>query len=223
MLWIERGSIMEKYTSQQPQTFKMKLENFWFYYKWYILAAILIICMAVVSIHSCANKKSIDMYVLYMVNGAYSTQANEQLALKLENYVDDIDGDGEKRVQIITISFSDVLDRNDMAQESALTRLVGQISAGPALFYVFDDANYKALKEAEVKILDEIDMTLSAAEADRFNATVHGFFDDIPEFENEENLYFGVRVSDGITENDTRYSQVKQSRDTLGKIIQEYI
>ncbi len=213
---------MEKYTSQQPQTFKMRLENFWFYHKWHILTAILIICMAIISIHSCVNKKSVDMYVLYMVNGAYSTQANEQLALKLENYVDDIDGDGEKRVQIITVSFSDVLDRNDRAQESALTRLVGQISAGPALFYIFDDANYKALKEADVKILDEIDMASPGAEFDRFNATAYGFFDDIKEFKNEENLFFGIRVSEGIAENDTRYSQVKQSRDTLEKIIREY-
>ncbi len=213
---------MEKYTSQQPQTFKMKLENFWFYYKWYILIAILIICMAIVSIHSCVNKKSIDMYVLYMVNGAYSTQANEQLALKLENYVEDIDGDGEKRVQIITISFSDVLDRMDRAQESSLTRLVGQISAGPALFYIFDDANYKSLKQAEVKIFDEIEVPSYSTENDRYNATASGFFDSISEFKNEEQLYFGVRVCDGITENDTRYSQIKQSRDTLRKIILEY-
>ncbi len=213
---------MEKYTSQQPQTFKMKLENFWFYHKWHVLVAVLLICMAVVSIHSCVNKKSIDMYVLYMVNGAYSKQATEQLALKLENYVDDIDSDGEKRVQIIEISFSDVLDRNDLAQESALTRMVGQISAGPALFYVFDDANYKALKEAQVKILDEINVASPYVETDRYNATEDEFFDSITEFEKEQDLYFGIRVTDGITEGDTRYAQIQQSRDTLRKIVREH-
>ena len=218
---------MEKYTSQQPQSFWSKLENFWFYHKWHLLSVLLIICIFVVAIGSCMKKESIDMYVLYMVNGAYSTKANEELALKLEQYVDDIDGDGQKRVQIIAISFSDTLDRTDHTQEAALTRLVGQISSGPALFYIFDEENYAALKEAQVPIFAEIkgiDLSSSYINADRYNATEAGFFKDLKGWPQDyKTLYFGMRVADGINENDNRYAQIQQSRQTLSKIVRDHI
>ncbi len=218
---------MEKYTSQQPQTFWRKLENFWFYHKWHLLAGLLIICIAVVAVRSCIKKESIDMYVLYMVNGAYSTQANEELAMKLEQYVDDIDGDGEKRVQIIALSFSDTLSRTDQTQEATLAQLVGQISSGPALFYIFDDENYKALKEAQVQVFGElkgVDTTSPYFEADRYNATEAGFFKDVKGWsENYKTLYFGMRVSDGITEGDSRYAQIRQCQETLAKIVKDHV
>lgn len=218
---------MEKYTSQQPQSFWSKLENFWFYHKWHLLSVLLIICIFIVAIGSCMKKESIDMYVLYMVNGAYSTKANEELALKLEQYVDDIDGDGQKRVQIIAISFSDTLDRTDHTQEAVLTRLVGQISSGPALFYIFDDENYLALKEAQVPIFAEIaDIGVSSpySDVDRYNATEAGFFMDVEGWpQNYKTLYFGIRVSDGIDKNDSRYIQIQQSKQSLSKIIREHI
>lgn len=213
---------MEKYTSQQPQTFKTKLENFWFYHKWHVLAVILILCITFISVKSCVNKKSYDMYVLYMVGGGYSLEANENLSEKFENYVDDVDGDGEKRVQIITINFADVSGQGTLAQETAFTKMISQVSSGSALFYVFDDTAYQALKNAQVKILDDINTDSPYVEGDRFNAKKAGFFDDVEEWDENKDFYFGIRVSGGIKETESRFAQIKQSRDTLQKIILEY-
>jgi len=218
---------MERYTSQQPQTFGRKLENFWFYHKWHLLAAVLIICMLVVAVSSCIKKESIDMYVLYMVNGAYSSQATEELVKKLENYVDDVDGNGEKRVQVISITFSDTVGRTDQSQEATLAKLVGQIASGPALFYIFDDENYQALKEAQVQIfdqIDQIDQKCPYLQDDRYSATEAGFFKDVNGWaENGKKLYFGIRVSDGIQESDGRHVQIQQSRQTLKRIVEDHI
>ncbi len=217
---------MEKYTAQQPQGFLKKIENFWFYHKWHILVLLLILCMLFVGIHSCANKDSIDMYVLYMINGAYSTETNQELAKKLENYVQDIDGDGEKRVQIITVSFSDVLERTDRTQESTLTRLTGQVASGPALFYIFDEENYQALKDAKVQILGNLDFVgidSECLDADRYFAGKAGFFDDISGFETKgKTLYFGVRNYQEIPETDPRYPQIEQCQKTLTAICKDY-
>ena len=218
---------MEIYTSQQPQTFGKKLENFWFYHKWHLLAGLLIVCMLVVAVRSCMKKESIDMYVLYMVNGAYSTRATEDLALKLEQYIDDIDGDGEKRVQVISITFSDVLARTDQTQDATLAKMVGQISSGPALFYIFDDENYQALKEAQVEILSQLDASQTTPtyfEQDRYNASEAGFFKGLDNWaENGKKLYFGIRVSDGLDENDTRYKQIEQCKNALNRIAKDHI
>ena len=217
---------MEKYTTSEPITFLKKVENFWFYHKLKLLSGLLILCILIVGVHSCINKKSIDMYVLYMVNGAYSTQANEELALKLEQYVDDLDGDGEKRVQIITISFSEVLARTDQSQDATLTRMVGQVASGPALFYVFDDANYQALKQAQVQIFEEISELVPDCkymETERFDASSSGFLEGVLGFEDaDEPLYFGIRNNDEIPENDSRYPQIAQCHNTLKRIVEAY-
>ncbi len=217
---------MEKYTSREPMTFKKKIENFWFYHKFKVLTGLLIALIIAVGVHSCVNKQSVDMYVLYMINGAYSSASNEELAKKMEQYVDDIDGDGEKRVQIITISFSEVLGRTDQSQDATLTRLVGQIASGPALFYVFDDANYQELKNAQVEIFEKIDELLpqhSCVEPYRFNASESGFFEGVLGFEDADDpLYMGIRVNDQIPETDSRYPQIEQARNTLVRIAEAY-
>ena len=218
---------MERYTSQQPQTVWKKLENFWFYHKWHLLAGILILSMLVVAVHSCIKKESIDMYVLYMANGAYSTQAAEEFALKLEQYIDDIDGDGEKRVQVISVTFSDAVARTDQSQEATLSKMVGQISSGPALFYVFDEENYQALKEAQVQILAPLSTNEEAPtyfEEDRYNASDSGFFKGLKGWaEKGKKLYFGIRVSDGIEESDARFKQIEQSKKALDRIAKDHI
>ncbi len=217
---------MEKYTSKEPMTFTKKLENFWYYHKLKVLSAVLIICIILVGVHSCLKRESVDLYVLYMINGAYSTESNEELAKKMEQYVEDLDGDGEKRVQIITISFSEVLERTDRSQEATLSRLVGQIASGPALFYIFDDENYQALKDAKVEIFEQLDGIVTNnvfAESHRFNASDAGFFEGVLGFEDrEEPLYFGLRTGEQIETGDSRYPQIKQSRNTLQNIAAAY-
>ena len=144
----------------------------------------------------------------------------------MEQYVDDLDGDGEKRVQIITISFSEILARTDRGQEAALSKLIGQIASGPALFYMFDEENYQALKNAKVEIFDQIDQivpTNQYVEPYRFNATEAGFFEGVLGFEDsEDKLYFGLRDSSKIESGDSRYNQIAQSKNTLKRIVEAY-
>lgn len=216
---------MEKYPSRQSQTFKMRLDNFWFYHKWKVLVVILILCIAIIGVYSCVHRENADLYVLFMTNGAYTSQQTYELSEKLKEYVDDVNGDGTKRVQIITISFSDVLDRNDQTQQSTLTRLVGQIASGPALFYVFDNANFYALLDADVMALDKIDGICDNsqfAEEMRFCATASGFLNDISGFSDTKEYYFGLRKSDGITSSDSRYDQIAQSKNVLNRIAKAY-
>ena len=215
---------MEKYESRQQQTPRLRLENFWFYHKWKVLTVFLIICAFAVAIHSCLKKESVDLYVLYMVSGAYSNDQMDQLCEKLEIYIDDIDGDGEKRVQVITISFSEVLGRTDQTQESALARLVSHVASGPALFYVFDDANYEALKNTETDVFSDIGELSSSGflSQDRFDATSAGFFDDLTAYEKtSQHFYFGMRTTRGIEEKDTRFLQIAQCRNTLKRIAED--
>ena len=217
---------MERYTSETPQTLKDKLVNFWYYHKLKVLAGFLILCALAVAVNSCVKKDSIDLYVLYMVNGAYSETEIDALSEKLKVYADDLDGDGEKRVQVITVCFSDVLARTDQTQEGTLARLVSQIASGPAVFYVFDEPNYQALKETKADVFEDIGglcRTTPYLEKDRFNATQAGVLSDIEFYKNsEKDFYFGMRNTAGITEKDSRYTQIEQCKNVLSRIMQAY-
>lgn len=217
---------MEKYPSQEKQGFFKKIENFWYYYKMHTFVALLLICAFAVGVHSCIHRDSVDMYVLFMTNGAYTSAQTDALATKLETYVDDIDGDGEKRVQVITISFSDVLERTDQAQDTVLARMVGQVASGPALFYVFDDANYQAMQNENVEIFSKIDDLCRISpyvEEKRFNATKAGFLDNIEGFDSQsKDYYFGMRNTAGISEEDSRFSQIEQCQNVLERIMKAY-
>ena len=202
----------------------MRLENFWFYHKWKALTVFLILCAIAVAIHSCVKKENVDLYVLYVVSGAYSNDQTDQLEEKLAGYIDDIDGDGEKRVQVITIAFSEVLARTDQTQESALARLVSHVASGPALFYVFDETNYEALKNTDTDVFSDIGDLASSVylSSDRFDATAAGFFDDIPAYQNtSQHFYFAMRTTRGIEEKDNRTLQIDQCRATLKRIAED--
>ncbi len=215
---------MEKYTSDQPRTFKSRCIDFWFYHKWHLLVGILILFMAVMGVHSCFNKDNVDVYVLYMITGSYSENSNAALARKLEKYIDDVNGDGEKRVQVITVSFSEVLERTDRAQETTLSKMIGQVASGPALFYVMDDENFEALLQAKTEIFGDISqfgLESKHLEKHRFDATASGFLNDIDGFE-QKHLYFAMRETKNIETGDHRFSQIKSVQNALRRIIESY-
>ena len=103
---------------------------------------------------------------------------------------------------------------------------MSQIASGPAVFYVFDEPNYKALRDTQVEVfsdISELDKTNPYVESDRFNATQSGFLNGIPFYEKiGKDYYFGMRTSAGITEEDTRSAQIEQAQNVLRRLMQAY-
>lgn len=196
-------------------TFVQRIENFWYYHKNHLLIAAVFIAALLIGTYSCVVKPQVDMYVLYVSTGEINQRAVRSLAEKLEQYTEDITGDNKTHVQMITVTFSEAMDRT--AQDTVLAQYVTAVGSGEAIFYVFDDANYQEMQQREVlKPIAQINDL-------RYNATRSGFLEDIDWYNRATKpFYFGLRVAGGITEQDPRYPQILQAEKTMTKILAEY-
>ena len=85
-----------------PRTFKERLVNFWYHYKWHtVVALFLVVAILVCSLQFCA-KKSYDVYVLYAGSksiGRTTENGNPAeiatIGSSLKRVARDFDGDGE--------------------------------------------------------------------------------------------------------------------------------
>ena len=45
-----------------------KLDNFWYYYKWYVVGGAVLLITLLLGVHSCTQKVDPDLYVLFAVD-----------------------------------------------------------------------------------------------------------------------------------------------------------
>lgn len=91
-------------------TFKEKVENFFYHYKWHsIIAAFLVIVIVIGSVQMC-TKTSYDMYVMYAggedirMNAPTGEETEyEKLLRATQRFVNDFDGDGERNLSMLNL------------------------------------------------------------------------------------------------------------------------
>ena len=75
---------------------KAKLLNFWYYYKYYVLGAVMAILVLAIALNSCFNRKDYDVNVLYVTHGYSDTfYQGDELISVFDTYAPDINGDGK--------------------------------------------------------------------------------------------------------------------------------
>ncbi len=146
---------------QTPLTFKQRLANFWFYRKWHCFAALLglsILCMVIVH-YATAVKPDLEIAFF-----TYTYVSDEQIGLLedyLEEFIDDINGDGERVINIKNLSFDysaeDLQTSYNISQKLQMT-----MSGTNTLLYITDTQSEKAFEDSafegafgEVKILNQ--------------------------------------------------------------------
>ena len=89
-----------------PKTRKEKLSNFWFHYKFHLIASVFTAIVLAVLITQCATRPQYDSEIVYFT---YTPVLDEQLnkvSDYFEQYATDLNGDGEVKVQVINCSVS---------------------------------------------------------------------------------------------------------------------
>lgn len=84
-----------------------KIENFWYYYKWYVLAAIFFIGSFSYIIYDAAKKPEPDLSICYIGNRASLLGAEKTLEERLVHLIEDVNGDGEKHIEWVEMTFDD--------------------------------------------------------------------------------------------------------------------
>lgn len=130
-----------------PKTLKEKWDNFWFQYKWHVVAIVTTVVILAVLITQCATRTKYDLRVVYF---SYSSALDEQMGEiddYLEKYAEDTNGDGETNIQVINVSFS--YKSSDSQYRYTMLSKIQTLIAGDenAMLYITDSESYEYLKE----------------------------------------------------------------------------
>ncbi len=200
---------------------KKKLDNFWYYYKgWVIFGICAVVFIAVAIAYNIVTHEDYDYKVLlvtdeFVPDTLGATGVNEIYSLRqaLEKYGTDLNGDGEVNVEVLFISSKDGGMYN---HTGATMELMTTIKLGQVMLYISDQVMY-----------EEILKTNAAEPIDTPAGKEMGFnwkdsrFRKSPGLERfPDDMYFTVRV---ISENIKNIKGVekrqKQAKELLHNIM----
>lgn len=218
---MTNGNTAEK---KEKKNFKSRLENFWYYYKWHTLAAVVVLVAVGVGLSQCVGRVDVDLVVYYLSADPVSYSEDKvNLKKALEPYVRDYTGDGQVRIEIenyfIGEKYSPNLIKDNLKNFSNL------YTAGAVMLIMVDDAGLKQMTDVGYfgDISDLTDAPLL------YNGTVWNA--EGSAFKNSESLkywdtpmYWGVRVfneSSLISISKTKGEEFAFAREVLSNIIND--
>ena len=87
-------------------TFKQKIENFWYHYKWHTIIIVFFIITGLVCLVQCSTKEQPDDKALLYVNQNLLDNAANDLSDKLGGYIEDYNGNGEVLYRVNNVSYN---------------------------------------------------------------------------------------------------------------------
>lgn len=218
---MTNSSTVEK---KEKKSFKSKLENFWYYYKWHTLGALVVLLAVGVGLSQCIGRVDIDVVVYYLSADPIS-YAEDKTNLKkaLEPYVRDYTGDGKVRIEIENYFIGENHDA-DMVKDN-LRNFSNMYTAGSVMLIMVDDAGLKQMTEVGYfgdisDLTDEpllYDGTVWNAEGSAFKKSESLKYWTTP-------MYWGVRVFNEkslISISKTKGEEYKFAREVLSNIIND--
>jgi hypothetical protein len=153
------------YTSFKDLNFKGKIEHIWFYYKWYIVAALFFGFALFVCIQQTLLTPNYDATVLWARHGNVSPQTIEEMRTELESCCLDTNGDGEVHVDVRFIGLSETaltkpvstnetssgdtssVFVNNQIELSYKMKLIAEVTGGESYIFILDDMVYNTLSD----------------------------------------------------------------------------
>lgn len=128
-----------------PVTVADKAKNFWFYNKFFVIFGTMLAIVLAIVISQCATREKYDAQVLLFAYNAFTDEQISTLEYQLEQYYEDLDGNGETNIQIIDCSYAKS-DQYNPYQSTVSTKLTANIASNSeAMLYIVDEESAKYL------------------------------------------------------------------------------
>ncbi|MEG1743018.1 MAG: hypothetical protein RR246_02505, partial [Clostridia bacterium] len=150
-------------------TFKSRLENFWYFYKWQTIIGMIILIGIIISIVQMSSNKSPDAMMMYVGPSTLYVKDKQTISSTAEQYLSDYNNDGEKKMDLLEININLGGENAEALFEynySALQRFNAEVATGDAIIYVLEKNFYKSLSEQGIltKLSDVLDDDMMPAE-----------------------------------------------------------
>lgn len=197
---------------------RKKADNFWYYYKWYVVGGVFLLGTILVGIATCKPVKNVDFYMLYLRDETPNAAQVAEMEEWLAPMVPDLNEDGVKAAKIVGVSRSNMWSGDDSAA------MVVQINSGNAVLYMVSDTAYETLHTNGV--LQDLSSLGESAflDGDRYRISDAGILEELEGFEGEEGAYnLCIRRIKGTSfEGDSKYEeQEKAAFEVLKKIMKK--
>ena len=142
---------MEEKYPHEKLTPKKWIENFWYYYKWIFLTAMVFVAFALIATFQCLLKTDPDITLLYVGPKALGENTCEAIVSEADQFVLDSNEDGEAKSTILTYTLSGEYD--DLlhgVKDQALQEYQGysdEILSGDATILFLDPYFYEQLAD----------------------------------------------------------------------------
>lgn len=143
---VEAFYEVEQAEPAAPLTFKERIVNFWYYYKWHTIIIAFIAFVLIFGFAQCATKENPDYTVITAFDKYIPLEVTSAIEGELEKYAEDINGDGKVIVHIYDVSTATDHD-TQMAQS---TKLMSELQRGEVMLLIVDDVYYDKLGGLDV-------------------------------------------------------------------------
>lgn len=137
---------------QMNDEHQKKWENFWYYYKFHVLAVAFVVFCLVIYIHDMVSKVSYDYTVAFV--GSYSL--TEEDKGKLENWFNenaqDLNGDGEVHVLVSDyyMAGEDQSNFDPQVYAASQTKFMVDVQEGTSMLFFMDETNIERYGDAGI-------------------------------------------------------------------------
>ena len=136
---MQKGEIEPETVAEViPLTPKEKLQNYWYHFRWHTIAAIFLVAIITFMVANCMTREKHDFIVVIHTHSYIDDRGIEKIEEYLEQYAEDINGDGKVTVQVSNCSFSEKTS-SAQANQNAITRLQSMMITDEAVLYIVDE------------------------------------------------------------------------------------
>ena len=135
----EGGSIQNDAPAEVLATPTSKIKNFWYYYKWYIFAFVVIFAALIFLVKQCNDKVEYDYIVILNSTEYVSDIQIAEIEEKLKNHAVDTNGDREVNLFVMNCSRSDSAGADPSFNNTQATKFQTQLLDGKARIFIMND------------------------------------------------------------------------------------
>ncbi len=215
---------------EKPKKFTKEWFNYiWCYYKVHFFIIIAIIILLAATISEFKNKIDYDLRMVYCTTEGYSEIIESSLPERLEEEINDVNGDGEKHFLVSQISFSEDVVGDSTQYLASENKLLSLLSVEDEMLFVCDDYMMKYIldlgmtEDAFISVSEWSDSETAKSLGINYAGGTYAaslknslVFNEIAENENE--LF--IMVKDNIEPDDEKNcARYEESKKIANKII----
>ena len=126
---------------KEGRSFRSRLSNFWYYYKWYTIVITVLVVTVAFSTVQCATAEKFDYTLLLACSDAgYSNAQIIALQQELSVYAEDLNGDGKANVRLLDCTYNPATAPRDLVLAQRQKLQTQLMNNSEALLILTDDS-----------------------------------------------------------------------------------